>query len=226
MALRASRPGMRLPMRVWDLPVRCFHWAIVVLVIVSYVSAKTHHMQVHLLSGYTVLTLLLFRLAWGIVGSETARFAAFVKSPLAALRHLARFGRAAPDDQVGHNEAGGWMVLILLLLLAAQVGTGLCSHTRTGVAGPLSKVVGPAASDQISRLHGTLFYVLLAAIVLHVLAIAAYAAFQRQNLLRPMLTGKKLLPAATRQPRMAPALLGWGILLLAAAAVWLFVRFV
>ena len=222
MALRANRPGMRLPMRVWDLPIRFFHWAIVVLVAVSYVSINVNAMRVHLLSGYAVLALLLFRLVWGFVGSDTARFAKFLGSPLAGLRHLARFGGREADNQVGHNEAGGWMVLVILLLLAAEVLTGLAANDDGATEGPLLKYVGKAASDRLTAWHdGPLKIALLAAIGLHVLAIVAYAAIKRQNLLRPMLTGKKMLPAATRAPRMAPAGLAWGILALAAVAAWL-----
>ena len=79
-------------------------------------------MELHFLSGYSIIALLLFRVAWGFVGSETARFSHFLKSPLAALRHLARLHRREPDTEIGHNAAGGWMVLVMLVLLAVQVG--------------------------------------------------------------------------------------------------------
>lgn len=224
MALRANRPGMRLPMRVWDLPIRLFHWVVVALIVVSYVSIQGHWMRVHLLSGYAMLALLLFRLAWGFIGSETARFSAFLQNPLSGLHHLARSGRAEPDTRFGHTEAGGWMVLLMLLLLAAQVGTGLCSNDGGATAGPLARYIGKAASDRVSGVHGALFLALLVLVALHVVAIIAYSAVRRQNLLRPMFSGKKMLPAATRAPRMVPAALAWGILALAAVVVWLFVR--
>lgn len=220
MALRTAKPGMRLPMRVWDAPVRLGHWLVVVLIAVSYVTSQVGQWNLHLWVGYAVLTLLLFRLLWGFVGSETARFRAFLVSPIAGLRHLAHFRGREPDNQVGHNEAGGWMVLILLALLAAQVGTGLFARReRAHIEAPLAHTVSSAVSREVSDVHGWLFYVLLAAIVLHVLAVAAYAVVKGHNLVRPMVSGKKMLPAATRAPRMAPLSLAVLMLALAVAAV-------
>lgn len=211
-------------MRVWDLPVRLFHWVIVLLVALSYVSVQLAGvsygwMRVHFISGYAVLTLLIFRLVWGVIGSDTARFGAFLASPLAGLRQLSRFGGREPDDQVGHSAAGGWMVLLMLLALLVQVGSGLFSNDDARAEGPLAKYVGKAASDQISGIHGASFNVLLGLIVVHVLAIIAYAVVKRHDLVRPMVTGKKRLPATTRAPRMASPLLAIVVLLVAAAVV-------
>jgi cytochrome b len=214
---------LRLSMRVWDLPTRLFHWALVLLVVTSYVTRQLGNMPLHFLSGYTVLTLLLFRLAWGFVGSDTSRFSRFLRSPAAAIRHLAQFGRQEPDDEIGHNAAGGWMVLVLLGLLALQVGTGLFSHHRTDSYGPLAHLVSPATSDLLSDLHSVAFYVLLAAIILHLAAILAYALVKRQNLVRPMITGRKRLLGNTQQPRMASPLLALGLVALAACLVWVLV---
>jgi cytochrome b len=211
---------LRLSMRVWDLPTRLFHWAIVLLVAVSYVSVRLGNMRLHFLSGLSVLTLLLFRIAWGFVGSDTSRFNRFLKSPAAAFRILARIGQREPDDEIGHNAAGGWMVLVLLGLLGLQVGTGLFSHLRTDAYGPLAHLVSPAASDQVSWLHAWSFYVLLAAIVVHLAALLCYALLKGQNLLRPMITGRKRLLGNTRQPRMASPFLALGLLVLAGCLVW------
>jgi cytochrome b len=216
---------IRLSMKVWDAPVRLFHWAIVLLVIISYVSIQKSWMQIHFLSGYAMLTLLLFRLAWGFVGSETARFGAFLRNPLRALEHLVHFGRREPDTEIGHNAAGGWMVLVLLLLLAVQVGTGLCSNDDVLSEGPLSTYVGKALSDRISGWHAFNFNLILAAIGLHVLAVLAYWVVKRHNLLRPMITGRKRLPGNMRQPRMASSVLALALLILAAMIVWTFVSF-
>ncbi len=220
MALRNFNQTMRLPMRVWDAPTRLFHWIIVLLIATSYVAVQKNWMQLHLLSGYTVLTLLIFRLVWGFVGSDTARFARFLRSPVAGLRHLARFGKREPDNEIGHNEAGGWMVLVMLLALAAQVGTGLFSNDDGATEGPLAKYVGKEMSDRLSGWHEISFYVLLGLIGLHILAVIAYAAVKRHDLVRPMITGKKRLPAATRAPRMASPILALAVLAVAAAAVW------
>ncbi len=220
-------PQPRVPnllMRVWDAPTRLFHWAIVLLVAFSYVCAQREWTQLHFLSGYVVLALLLFRLAWGFVGSETSRFRQFLRSPIAGLRHLAAFGKREPDTEIGHNAAGGWMVLAMLLALLVQVGSGLFSNNDIDAKGPLAHRVSKATSDWLSGLHATSFYVLLGLVALHVVAIVAYAVFKRHDLLRAMVTGKKRLPANLRQPRFASPVLAAAILAVAAGAVWLLVR--
>ena len=219
MALRNRKPVLFLPMRIWDLPTRLFHWLIVLLLPASYFSQELGYMQLHFIFGYVMLALLLFRLAWGFVGSDTSRFGRFLVSPLEGFRHLRRWRVREADAQVGHNAAGGWMVLALLLLLAVQVASGLGAHNRT-IEGPLAKSVGQAWSDRLSFAHGLIFNLVLVAVALHVVAIAAYAVFKRQDLVRPMLTGKKRLPAATRAPRMASSALALLLLAVAALAAW------
>ena len=221
-----KRTPPRFLMKVWDAPTRLFHWAIVLLVAFSYVSVKQGWVELHFLSGYTLLTLLLFRLAWGFVGSETSRFSKFVRSPLGALRHLAKFGGREPDTEIGHNAAGGWMVLALLLVLAVQVTSGLfINDADDGAYGPLSRYVTGAQGEQIAAFHETSFWVVVGFIALHVLAVVAYYAVKRQNLVWPMITGRKRLPGNMRQPRMASPLLALLIVAVAAGCVWALLRF-
>jgi cytochrome b len=210
-------------MRVWDGATRLFHWALLVVIVVSYVSISLADgpnallwMQIHVISGETALALLVFRLLWGIYGSDTSRFSRFLRNPLAALHHLREFPRREPDRQIGHNAAGGWMVVILLLLLAVQIGTGLCANDDGSTEGPLVRFISRDASDQLSKLHGINFNILLGAIILHVVAVLAYAVIKRHDLVRPMITGKKRLPAATPAPRMAPTFLAAATFALAA----------
>ena len=210
-------------MRVWDAPTRLFHWAIVLLVAFSYTTVQLGWMKLHFVSGYAILTLLLFRLVWGFVGSDTARFRSFLVSPLKSLTHLAHFTRREVDNQVGHNAAGGWMVLFLLLVLAVQVATGLFSSDDDLNEGPLAKYVGDHASGRLSHLHSLNFNLILGLSILHVLAVIAYAAVKRHDLVRPMITGKKRMPAAMRPPRMASSLLALLVLLCAAGLVTLMV---
>ena len=211
---------LRLSMRVWDLPTRLFHWAVTLLIVTSYVSVQLDRIQLHLLSGYAMLALLLFRFAWGFVGSDTSRFGRFLKSPAAAFRHLAQFRNREPDDEIGHNAAGGWMVLALLGLLAAQVATGLFSHDDFVTQGPLAHLVSRSASTWLTNLHALAFYFILAAVAVHVAAVVAYAIVKRHDLLRPMVTGRKRLPGNTRQPRMASPLLALALFVLAACLAW------
>lgn len=209
--------------RVWDAPTRLFHWAIVLLVATSWVTQEFDWMRWHFLSGYTLLTALLFRLAWGLVGSETARFRHFLRSPLAALRHLRELPRHRSDSIIGHNAAGGWMVIVLLLLLSVQVGTGLCANDEISAQGPLANLVGDRWSDNLTHIHSVNFKLIEAAIVLHLLAILAYRLLGH-DLLRPMITGWKRLPSAAASPRMASPLLALAILVIAALAVAVGIR--
>jgi cytochrome b len=211
-----------VPVSVWDLPTRLFHWALVLLVGFSWLCAQCNWMDWHLLSGYAILALLLFRLAWGFVGSETARFGHFLASPFAALRHLAHLPRRDPDHQVGHNAAGGWMVLLLLLLLAVQVGTGLFSNDDALTEGPLAGAVDKSTSDWLSHIHRVNFTLIEIAVAGHILAVLTYAVLKRHDLVRPMLTGHKRLPADLTRPRMASVWLALLLIVVAAGAVtWL-----
>jgi cytochrome b len=203
-------------MKVWDLPVRLFHWAIVVLIFLAWATEEWDRMDWHVWIGYTILTLLLFRLAWGFVGSDTARFLWFLRSPVAAWRHLSHLRRREPDHEIGHNAAGGWMVLVMLGLLGVQAGTGLFSNDDANTEGPLLHLVGKQQSDWLSHIHSLNFNLIEGVIVLHVLAIILYGVLKRQNLVRPLVTGIKLMPADMRAPRMVSPI--WALALLAVAA--------
>ena len=223
MARKPANTDLKLPMPIWDLPTRLFHWLLPILIATSYISVKTNHMTIHLVSGYSMGALLIFRLAWGFLGSDTSRFGQFLKHPLKALQHLAHLHRREPDHVIGHNEAGGWMVLGLLGLLALQVLTGLSANDDGAIEGPLVKYVGKEMSDRLSSLHGLNFKLIMLAASLHVLAVILYAVLKGQNLLRPMITGRKHLPAATPAPRMvhpvaALVVLGIAIIIMAAVA--------
>ena len=224
MAQKPPPSGLRLPMPIWDLPVRLFHWLLPILVITSYVSVKTDRMTLHMLSGYAMAALLIFRLVWGFIGSDTARFSHFVRSPLAAIRHASHMFRREPDNVIGHNEAGGLMVLGLLALLAVQVVTGLCANDDGETEGPLMKFISKGLSDQLSKVHDVNFKLIMIAVGLHILAVIAYAVFKGHNLVRPMITGRKRLPAATPAPRMVHPVAGLVVLAIAAAIVFVIAR--
>ena len=203
--------------KVWDAPTRLFHWAIVLLLGTSWLTESRGWMELHMLSGYSMLTLLLFRVAWGFVGSDTARFARFLHSPVAAFKHLARLHCREPDTEIGHNAAGGWMVVVMLLLLAVQVGTGLCANDDIMTEGPLFNYVGKEWSDWLTHIHALNFFCLKVAVVLHLLAIATYAGMKRHDLVRPMISGRKRLPANMKMPRMTNPV--WALVLFTVAVV-------
>jgi cytochrome b len=205
--------------KVWDVPVRLFHWAIVVLVFASWLTAHENWMEWHIRSGYSVFALVLFRLAWGFVGSQTARFTRFVRSPAAVLQHLKEFHHRVPDTEIGHNAAGGWMVLILLALLALQVASGLCANDQVLTEGPFAEAVGQDASDFLTHVHVVNFNLIEILVALHVCAVLAYAVVKRHNLVGAMITGTKQLPARLVPPRLASPLLAAIILTIAAGIV-------
>ncbi|OAJ54779.1 hydrogenase [Paraburkholderia ginsengiterrae] len=216
----AVRPVNRRVL-VWDAPTRLFHWLLVVLVAVAYTTLKLNWIDWHVRSGEAVLVLLLFRLLWGCFGSETARFRSFVTSPVSALRHLPHLFRREPDVQVGHNAAGGWMVLLLLTLLLLETLSGLYVNNEVADNGPLSEWVPAWFANAISTLHAVVWNLLLAAVALHVLVIALYAVVKGHDLVRPMLNGYKALPASVSAPRQAPAWLALLLLMISTAVVLL-----
>jgi cytochrome b len=209
------------PMKIWDLPVRLFHWSLVALILASWLSQEFNWMNLHVWSGCTILTLVLFRVVWGFIGSDTARFLWFLKGPAAAFRHLAHIRQREPDLEIGHNAAGGWMVVLMLALLGVQAGTGLFSNDDANTEGPLMHLVGKDESDWLSHIHSLNFKFIEIVIVLHLLAILTYAVLKRQNLVRPMVTGTKVVPGNVVAPRLvSPA---WAVVTLAVAAavvVW------
>jgi len=202
--------------RVWDLPIRLFHWTLAALIAFSWYSAEEQLLDWHLRSGMAILLLLLFRLFWGIFGSSTARFSRFVKGPAAILAYLGGRVRAG----VGHNPLGALSVIALLGLTALQAVLGLFSEDDDGLmAGPLSLMISPQAAETITGLHESLFNLLLAFIALHLAAILVYAV-RGKSLVGPMITGKARAVRDTDGEEMQPGK-GWVALLclLTAAAV-------
>ncbi len=214
---------------VWDLPLRLCHWALVLCVSGSWL---THELGMawfswHRWLGYSALVLVMFRIAWGFVGPRHARFASFLRGPLAIVAELRRLPGTAVTAAVGHSPLGAVSVLLLLLLLLLQAVTGLFANDEILSTGPLYGYVSDTQSDQLTRLHKGSFNVLLGVIVLHVLAIAYYRLRKRLDLLTPMWTGRKPLAAfpdavSIRSQRLWLAIVL--VLLAAAALAWVLDR--
>ena len=180
--------------RVWDLPTRIFHWALFGLIIAMVATGLTggNAMAWHFRFGYAVLSLLLFRLVWGLIGGRWSRFASFIYSPSTVLQYLRGQGR--PEHSVGHNPLGAGSVFALLFFLFAQVGTGLFSDDDIAASGPLSKFVSNAMVSSLTGYHKNIGkYVLLALVLLHIAAIVFYLVKKKENLIGPMLHGDKSL---------------------------------
>jgi len=210
---------------VWDAPTRLFHWLVVILVAAAYTTWRLNWMDLHAGIGVVLLALVLFRILWGFFGSDSARFRRFLATPAAAARHLVNMFRPEPDHEAGHNPAGGWMVLLLLFLLLAEVLTGIYVLNDVADEGPFTELVPPAIANAISALHSIFWDALLAAVAAHIGAILLYATAKRQNLVAPMITGWKMLPQTVPAPRIAGvarALLLLGCSALAAAGLFSF----
>ena len=177
---------------VWDLPTRLFHWCVVLLVFVSWVSADRGWMTVHLASGLTLLALLLFRIAWGLVGSTTARFTNFLHSPRRVLGYLKGAKSGVPLLYAGHNPAGGLMVAAMIAVLLAQALSGLFANDGVHFNGPLALLIPSDLSDRLTDIHGLVFNLILFLIWGHVVAVGFYLLVKRHNLVLPMFTGRKL----------------------------------
>lgn len=179
--------------KVWDLPTRAFHWSLAVCVATAWGTGSAGKMNVHFALGYVVLGLLALRLLWGFVGFPTARFSQFVKGPKAVAAYV-RYRLGLPGGApppLGHNPIGGWMVVALLLILAAQAGTGLFTSDDIMVDGPLTSWVSSKAVTILSTIHRVESKLLPALVGLHVAAVLIYLTVFRENLIRPMITGWK-----------------------------------
>ncbi|MFT3818861.1 MAG: cytochrome b/b6 domain-containing protein [Rubrivivax sp.] len=189
--------------RVWDLPTRLFHWLLALAVVGLVVTGKVggNALAWHMRLGYLVMGLLLFRLLWGFVGGHWSRFARFAYRPGTVLRYLRGQGRADEHLDVGHNPLGAGSVFALLFFLALQVGTGLVADDEIATQGPLNRFVSADTASSATHWHKDYGQVILIVLVLlHVAAIVFYRVRKHQNLVRPMLTGDKQLPAGPPAP--------------------------
>jgi cytochrome b len=188
--------------RVWDLPTRIFHWALVAAVIGLVISANVggNAMVWHFRFGYTVFSLLLFRIVWGFIGGHYSRFGTFIFAPSSIMAYLQ--GRGEPEHGVGHNPLGAGSVFALLGFLMLQVASGLFSDDEIAFAGPLTKFASAARVGLATWYHKEVGKVVLIVLVLlHVAAIVFYLRKKRENLITPMLVGDKELGFAAPASR-------------------------
>ena len=207
---------------IWDLSVRIVHWALVVLIFGSWYTVEVAgDMDTHMLIGQVILSLVLFRIVWGFVGTRYARFSSFWFKPreiVASARSL--FSRAAPV-YAGLNPVGGISVFLMLALALLQTTTGLFATDGDFYAGPLNDLISGAAGNGVTDYHELNFNILLLAICLHVVAVLYYLLFKRQNLIAPMIVGGK--PDEAGNLEAIPSSRPWlalGIYLGVAAAIY------
>lgn len=211
---------------VWDVPTRLFHWLLVLCIAGAWITGEREAFDWHMRFGYAVLGLVLFRVLWGLVGSETARFASFVRGP-AAIRHhideLRRPGRLAPH--AGHNALGALAVLGLLLVVVVQAGSGLFTSDGVLTDGPLVDRVSGSFAALARAVHLKNFDILLALAGLHIAAILAYAVFKRLDLVRPMVTGRAALPENIPHPRIVSLVRALLVAAISASGIWALVSY-
>ena len=214
---------VRVAVRIWDLPTRLFHWFLFACVVGLVVTGNVggNAMVWHFRLGYAVLTLVLFRLLWGVVGGHWSRWAQLPLAPARVWAYL----RGRTHASAGHNPLGSWSVLLMLAWLLMQVGTGLVSDDEIANAGPLSALVSGNTVSLATAWHkGPGKLVLLALVLVHVGAIVWYRVRRQQSLVPAMVHGDKSLPEATpaSHDSMGTRLLALVLLLGCALAVrWL-----
>jgi cytochrome b len=221
---------------VWDLPVRLFHWLLVVVVSTSFITALVPQLQdtaLHMQSGYVLLGLILFRVGWGMVGTTYARFGHFLRGPRAVLHYVKRdlLNRADGEssmDNPGHNPLGGWMIAMMLLILLAQIATGLFANDDIMYEGPLAYKLSTDASSFMTAWHKKIYFGTGFLILLHLSAIAFHWYFKKQNLVSPMISGKRWLPDTANSKALEASRTNWwhaiSVMLIACALVYMIVE--
>lgn len=196
--------------RAWDLSTRMFHWVLVALILSAFVTRNFSNdptLYLHRLNGYAVLTLLVFRLMWGVVGSSTSRFAAFFPLPGPVLRYGLGLLRRDRLHYLGHNPVGSILIFAMLLAVTAQACTGLFTSDDVLAQGPLFDHASEAVTGRASSYHAKGFFIILALAAVHVIANLVYQFGFKDRLITSMVTGTKPsgLYVDQQQARLAPA---------------------
>ena len=211
---------------VWDLPLRIFHWSMLTAVLTSIVSGLIGGMAMplHFLSGYCILSLLIFRWLWGFIGGHHARFLNFVSGPRGVLNYLKKSGE---HEELGHNPLGSWSVMALLFFLSIQVVTGLFANDEIFNEGPLAGFVSDHQSTLITYYHTSIGLPIIYGLIgLHIAAILYYTIAKKKNLVVAMLHGVKDVdpthprPYASRDTWMHRLLAACILALGAGLAIW------
>jgi len=213
--------------RVWDLPVRLFHWTLVAAFAGAFITNRlgVSYFKYHLWCGYTVIVLVSFRILWGFVGTYHARFRNFVKGPVTTLSYARSLLSRTREHLLGHNPLGAWMVIFLLAALFVQAASGLFSTDDIINTGPLFGAVTKETGLALSSLHRRLFYWIAFAILLHVAAVIAHRIFDGSDLVKAMFSGRKhtkdetAAAAGSASPLLALGLLA-GIVIILAAVIY------
>ncbi len=189
--------------KVWDWPLRLFHWSLVLSFALAYLLAEVHIIDVHVLVGYLLIALLLFRLVWGFTGNQYARFKSFIFSRKETLTYVKAMRCGHPAHYYGHNPAGALMVFGMLAVLAAIFVSGLLILSAINYEGPLLFLAN-RMSDETSyffrHAHNFFVDVALLLIPLHLLGVLSGSLQHKENLVRAMVNGmKKIVSPNSKQ---------------------------
>lgn len=181
--------------RVWDLPTRVFHWALVGLLVMQYGTGEWHwlSMEWHFYLGYFTIALIVFRIAWGFVGSDGSRFATFVRGPRAMIDYVRAVLSGTHPEHATHNPLGAWSAVLLIALVFVQGVTGLFSADDMDDVGPLADWIGGHWSHELTDWHEIGVNVLLVVVAAHVAAVLYHVFFVRDGIVAAMFTGRKWL---------------------------------
>jgi len=170
---------MTVKARVWDLPVRVFHWLLAGSFAIAYLVAESEQLRgLHVILGYTATGLILFRIVWGFLGSQFARFRSFWFPPRAAIEYLRSLQTKEPQHFVGHNPAGSYTIYAILV---AGLATGVTGYMS------LQEIGGESAED----IHEFCANVWLGIVIVHLAGVIVGSWVHRENLVRAMITGYK-----------------------------------
>jgi cytochrome b len=202
---------------VWDKFVRLFHWSLVLLFIVSYLSGEDEH-WIHVYSGYAIVTLLILRVIWGFIGTRHARFSDFIYSPAIVMQYIKSMLAGNPKRYLGHNPAGGVMVFALLATLSVVTFSGLKLYAVEEGKGPLAENISIALTSQAyadsdehddhegrehdeededeaeefwEDIHEGAVNFMLLLIILHVVGVVVASRLHNESLIKAMITGDK-----------------------------------
>jgi cytochrome b len=204
---------------VWDLPLRLFHWSLLLLFLIAYATGnRVQYYGVHEAAGIAVFGLLIFRAIWGFTGNGAARFSSFLRGPRAVLAHVRQLLHGHAEPAPGHNPLGGWAVVVMLVLLLVESVSGLLSSTFD-YAGPLAPLVSDTWADRMATIHVVNLDLLFVMIGLHLLGITVTSILGRENLVASMIHGRKHLAAATGASAQSSSWVRAAIAVIAAAAI-------
>jgi len=200
--------GQTGKIKVWDLPTRIFHWSLVALVILGLVTgfiSPEWWMGVHVWAGYGTVLLVVFRLVWGIFGSEFSRIETFAFTPSEVLAHLRELIFLRPLHFIGHNPAGAMMIFALIFFLSGITISGLLVLGGEENQGPLAGAANYQVGDMAGTIHSALVFILMGLIVLHVIGVILEIRLTGENLVKSMIDGHKILPAGQKAPETRPS---------------------